>query len=169
MTAVFEEGDLQITVNNAENAWRFDGPGHGLSHCMRAVDLIIEQAGRYVFVEFKDPFEPGSTEREQQRFLGRFQSGGLDNDLTYKYRDSYLYEWASGRANKPIHYAVLVAADELTEEFFLTRTEDLKRKLPVDVPSSWSRSFVQGCSVFNLPLWNRYFPDFPVTRVSLQS
>ena len=166
MTTTFEEGNLLITISNAENAWRFDVPEHGLSHCMKAVDFIVEQVDRFVFIEFKDPYQPGSTERAQQRFMSRFESGRLDDDLTYKYRDSYLYEWASGRANKPIHYAVLVAADNLTDDFFLTRTEDLKRKLPVDIPRSWSRSFVQACSVFNLTLWNRYFPDFPVSRLS---
>lgn len=166
MTTTFEEGDLRITVSNAENVRRFDGSDHGLSHCMKAVDFIIEQADRFVFIEFKDPYQPGSTERERQRFISRFESGGLDDDLTYKYRDSFLYEWASGRANKPVYYLVLVAADHLADDVFLARTEDLKRKLPVTVPDSWSRLFVHGCSVFNVTLWNRYLPDFPVTRIS---
>ena len=167
MNTTFEEGDLLVTVNNAEDAWRFDGPAHGLSHCMKAVDFIIEQTERFVFIEFKDPYQPGSTARSQQRFISRFQSGGLDDDLTYKYRDSYLYEWSSGRANKPIFYVVLVAVEHLAEDIFLARTEDLKRKLPVTVPNSWSRSFVQGCSVFNVALWNHYLPDFPVSRISM--
>ena len=56
---VFVEDNLQITVNGAVAVWKFDVPGHGLSHCMKAVDFIIELPDRYQFVEFKNPEAPG--------------------------------------------------------------------------------------------------------------
>ena len=169
MTITLTEGDLQISLTNVEDARRFDGVSHGLSHCMKAVDFIIELSDSYFYVEFKDPFQAGSTEESRQEFIQRFESGGLDEHLKYKYRDSFLYEWASGRANKPVHYAVLVAADDLSDDVFLARTEDLKRKLPIVVSDSWERTIVQGCSVFNLSLWNRYLPAFPVSRLTQSS
>ena len=37
------EGDLQITFNNAIVCRKFDDHlAHGLSHCMKAVDFIVE-------------------------------------------------------------------------------------------------------------------------------
>lgn len=35
-----------------------DEAAHGLSHCMKAVDFIIELPERLLFVEFKDPENP---------------------------------------------------------------------------------------------------------------
>ena len=56
MTA-FTEDNLQVTFNNVVQARR-DGIGHGLTHCMKAVDFIVELHDRYLFIEFKDPDNP---------------------------------------------------------------------------------------------------------------
>ena len=63
---VLTESDLQITINdNVVNARRFDDrPNHGLSHCMSAVDFIVELAESYLFIEIKDPQAPQVPERE---------------------------------------------------------------------------------------------------------
>ena len=45
MNSTFTEGDLRITINNVVDARKFDLPGssgHGLAHCMKAVDFIVE-------------------------------------------------------------------------------------------------------------------------------
>ena len=136
MTMVFTEGDLQIIINNAINARKFDDPSHGLSHCMKAVDFIIELSDQYLFIEFKDPQHPRSTPEAGQVFFDRFDSGILDEELKYKYRDSFLYEWAAERANKPIHYAVLIAHDNLSSGLLQRRTDELKRKLPTNGATS---------------------------------
>ncbi|MYD70325.1 MAG: hypothetical protein F4W89_06190 [Acidobacteria bacterium] len=49
----------------------------------------------------------------------------------------------------------------------LARTDELKRKLPLDAPRSgaWNRQFVKDCVVFNLRTWNQFLPDFPVARI----
>ena len=163
---IFIEGDLQITINNAKDARKFDDANHGLSHCMKAVDFIVELSDRYLFIEFKDPQHPMSRQADQQRFIQELQSGQLDEELKYKYRDSFLYEWASGRADKPIHYLVLVALDSLTGGDLSARTNALKQKLPFPGASTWHRQIVQDCSVFNISLWNQHLPDFPVNRLT---
>ena len=82
---------------------------------MKAVDFIVERSNCYLFIEFKDPQAPRATGRPQQQiFIQDFQSGKIDTDFICKYRDSFLYEWASGRATKPIHFLVLVALNTLT-------------------------------------------------------
>lgn len=165
---VLTEGNLQITIPPGIPARKFDDTGHGLAHCMKAVDFIIELNDRYIFIEFKDPQHPNSKAGDRNKFVKKFLSGSIDEDFKYKYRDSFLYEWASGKAKKPIYYYVLVALDTLTEAELITRTDDLKRKLPYDGPPSgtWKKRIVAGCMVFNIATWNKNLSSYPVTRVS---
>ena len=122
---------------------------------------------RVLFIEFKDPDHPRATDGDREKFIERLRSGGLDEDLKYKYRDSLLYEWASGNAGKPIYYWILIGMDRLTEAELLARTDDLKRKLPLYGPRSeaWTRPICGGCMIFNIRTWNRNLPDFPVMRI----
>ena len=165
----FIEGDLRIEIRGVVHAWKFDEPSsHGLSHCMKAVDFIVERPDCYQFIEFKDPQAPGAKRQRQQTFVQRFQSGEIDEDLKYKCRDTFLYEWASGRAAKPIHYLILVALSTLTTSELGRRTDALRTKLPLQrsKPSPWRRPFVQSCNVFNLDTWNQFNLDLPVSRLS---
>lgn len=161
------EGNLRITFPRGTRARKFDEPEtHGLS-CMKAVDFIVEETDRMLFMEFKDPDDPHATEARRERFIERFSSGGLDADLKYKYRDTFLYQWASDEIDKPIHYWVLVAAKNLTTLDLTRRTDALRRELPLDGPRSggWRRPIVTDCMVFNLHTWNKYLQHYPVERV----
>ena len=164
----FHEGDLKIEFRSVLDARKFDDDGHGLSHCMKAVDFIVERSDCYLFVEFKDLQDPGIPAQNQQGVVQEFLRGKIDEDLKYKYRDSFLYEWAEGRADKPVDYLVLVGLDSLTESALVARTDDLKRKLPLQKSKSnpWPRPFVRSCAVFNLASWNSILPAFPVNRLS---
>ena len=56
------EGNLRITFPRGTRARKFDEPEtHGLS-CMKAVDFIVEETDRILFIEFKDPDDPRATE-----------------------------------------------------------------------------------------------------------
>jgi hypothetical protein len=163
------EGDLLLTINGAIGARKFDDANHGLSHCMKAVDFIVERPNCYLFIEFKDPQNPNAKAKDQKKFVNRFKSGQLDEDLKLKFRDSFLYEWAEGRAdNKPIHYLVLVALNSLTKADLGKRTDALKQYLPLQrsKPGPWPRPFVSSCNVFNLTTWNQHNLDLPVSRLS---
>ena len=164
---VFTEGNLQLTVNGAVSARKFDDNSHGLSHCMKAVDFIIELTDRYLYIEFKDPQAPSSSPQDAADYLASFQKGQIDEDLKYKYRDSFLYEWASGRADKPIDYLVLIALDTLKAPMLRHRRREMERKLPVlgSDGQPWHQPFVGSCAVFNLDSWNRNLPDFPISRL----
>jgi len=135
---------------------------------MKAVDFVVELSDHYLFVELKDPQHPRATPRSRTEFATKLRSGELDEDLKYKYRDSFLYEWASRRAEKPIDYRVLIALDTLDAAQLLARTDALARILPQRGPDGrpWSREIVRACGVFNLESWNRSLPDYPVNRVS---
>lgn len=165
----FIEGDLQIQIKSVIDANRFDDPSsHGLNNCMRAVDFIVERADCYLFIEFKDPQNPSAKAKNRRRFIREFLSGNIDESFKYKCRDSFLYEWASGRADKPVDFLVLVALDTLTTADLGKRTDSLKQNLPLQRsrPSPWPRPFVRSCGVFNLDTWNKYNLDLPVTRLS---
>ena len=159
----FTERRLQITVTGAIDAWKFDDPSTHRMSCMKAVDFIIELDNHYVFIEFKDPQHPNAQDRNQQEFIRDLQSGQIDEELKYKYRDSFLYEWALGRAKKPVDYFVLVALDSLTSADLIKRTDTLRSKLPLHGPNGQPWPIVRGCAVFNLESWNRNLPQYPVS------
>lgn len=167
---VLREGDLELALPPGATGWKFDDEAvHGLSHCMKAVDFVIELPDCLLFVEIKDPQHPSSGPKDRDKFIGRFKAGGLDDDLKYKYRDSFLYQWACGNVGeKPIHYLVLIALDSLTEADLSARTDELRRQLPLDGPPSgvWLQPIVDGCMVFNVQTWNAHLPQYRITRAS---
>jgi hypothetical protein len=162
------EGDLKVTLPTGTLARKFDDSNHGLSHCMKAVDFIVELEDKVIFVEFKDPDCSSANNKNREQYVKKFLSGGIDSELQYKYRDSYLYELASGRANKPVYYYVLIGAKTISDADLLARTDALKRNLPVHGANSqpWKKPFVAGCAVMNLHAWNKALPMYPATRLS---
>ena len=133
---------------------------------MKAVDFIVELHDRYLFVEVKDPLDPQATRTRTRHFLNRFNSGAIDESLKYKFRDSFLYEWASGRTTKPVDYFVII--DGVSKPLLLRRTEALKRNIPDLGPNGkqWSSRFVHRIGVFDIAAWNRKFPDYQIVRLS---
>ena len=166
MTWVFPEKDLEITISKASDARKFDEPGAPRPGQMKVVDFVVEYPDRYLYIEFKDPQHPDSNLTNHDDLATYYQSEKIDEDLVYKFRDSFLYEWASGRACGDIYYIVLIAIDSLTSADLDKKTKDLERKLPVGIPSDWKRPLVKGCAVFNMASWNERFPDLPVRRLS---
>ena len=116
------EGNLQFDFSKARHVRKFDDQKiHGLSHCMKAVDFIVELENRVLFVEVKDPQHPLSRSKDSNRFIEHFLSGQIEEDFKYKYRDSFLYEWAANNLSKPVYYLILIALDTLEDADLLTR------------------------------------------------
>ena len=67
---------------------------------MKAVDFNVERTDSYLFIEFKDPQDPRAKAQARKEFSRNFKRGKLDEDFKYKYRDTFLYEWAAGRVEK---------------------------------------------------------------------
>lgn len=163
------EGDLALHVSGERDSRRFDDhKTHALQHCMKAVDFIIEWADRYWFIELKDPQDPRSKKENQDEFIMKFLRGQIDQDLLYKYRDTFLYEWAAGRTQKPIYYLVLIAFDTLSSAELMERTDALQRNLPVKGSGApeWRRALVSGCAVFNIETWNKNVTGATANRQS---
>jgi len=162
------EGDIQLTPKRGARMRKFDDASHGLTHCMKAVDFVLEMRERVLFIEIKDPDLAQAKPADRDKFIGQFASGTLDMGLVCKCRDSFLYEWARGGVQKPVHYLVLIAIDNLTGAELLTRTDALKRKLPLleQTGGRWKRAPIAGCAVFNITTWNAHMTDCPVRRIS---
>ena len=165
---MFTEGNIQITFPRSASARKFDDPTtHGLSHCMKAVDFVVEEGDLISFIEIKDPDHPHARKADREKFIDEFLSGRLDEDLKYKCRDSFLYRWAADRVDKPVNYWIIIALDILTEMQLSMRTDDLKSKLPLNGPSSgkWKQPIVTDCMVFNIETWNKHQRRFPLSRI----
>ena len=165
---VFTEGNLQVNFDGTVSVRKFDDNSHGLNHCMKAVDFIVELPDRYFYVEFKDPQHPRAPAGEAEEYRNRLMSQQIDEEFKYKFRDSFLYELGLDRANKPIYFVVLIALDTLTSADMLQRQEALERKLPLQGPNDqpWPRPLVNSCAVLNINSWNNLFPEFQVSRLA---
>ena len=164
----FVEDDLEITFNNVIVVRKFDDE-YELRHCMKAVDFVVEREDRYIFVEIKNPQQ--SEHADVEGYVDGFKRRQIDKDLKYKFRDSYLYEWASGRADKPIDYYVLIAVDALEPAVLIQRSQELQHQVPTGLPknASWKRPIARSCIVYNIESWNRNWEDFPIRRINPQS
>lgn len=172
--SVLTEGQLEFDFPAAIQAMQFDDGTHGLSHCMKAVDFIVELTDRYLFIEVKDPFlalrDPAVApyaEEARRKFLARLTSDELARELTGKYRDSFLFRWAEERLDKDVYYIVLLEIPSLGPPEYLAFTERLKQLIPANgAPSSWARPLVQGVAVLNIASWNALGAYGSVKRVS---
>ena len=143
-----------------------DQASHGLYY-MKAVDFIVEEDNFMAFIEIKDLENPSAPEANRIRDRERFLSEKLDSDLYYKYRDTFLYQWACNRPDKPICYWVIIALSELTKVQLTTRTRRLQEKLPLEGPPSgiWNRPIVKECMVYNIETWKQHHPDILLDRI----
>lgn len=165
---VYYEGKLALHVPKQMKSENFDDvEKHGLSHCLKAVDFVVETSTHILFIEFKDPDHPGAREKDKMKFVNSFRSGALDSDLCQKFRDTWLYKKSeNGLPHKPIRYVVLVACSALMAPEYLSRTDYIRTKLPVrgKPGQDWSW-FVEDCVVLSIEKWNEVLEKMPITRI----
>lgn len=149
------EGQLEFSFTSALGGIRFDDPTTHQLSIMKAVDFVVEFEDYYLFVEVKDPDDTTTTSENFTAFRTKLTSGKLENNLKYKYRDSFLYRYACGKDDKPIKYVVLLEMQSLSARDYQLWTDKLKRGLPVTGPASWSRQIVNDAWVLNMATWNQ--------------
>lgn len=157
-----EEGNLRFEFSDAKSGIKFDEQDktqttfHGLSHCMKAVDFVVETEKRWLFVEVKDP--PHSNAFDNKKAYEKLMKG-----LVTKFRDSFIYRWAEKSLNKPVAYHCLVNVDSALTLQMMT---ELKRALPENGPANgrWERQPAVSCAVANFKDWNAAFPNWNVSR-----
>lgn len=129
---------------------------HGLSHAMKAIDLVVELKDAYLFVEVKDFHSPADY-RDGDHF------NHLRESLKGKYRDSWLYRWAENKVDKPIYYLCLLT---LENALISRMNKEMRKQLPPGMPvERWQKSIAEACVVLNLKRWNSRFSAWPVSRI----
>lgn len=152
------EGNLIFNFTGASDCFKFDEENknhprfHGLSHCMKAVDFIVEYQDYYLFIEVKDIPSQYSEQQNQQELINR---------LVYKFRDSFLYRWAEEKLDKSIKYLCLI---ELENPQICWLMDELKRKLPEKYSKRWKKNPATTCIVANIKSWNESLP-WKISRV----
>jgi hypothetical protein len=157
MSTTLREGELEFDFSTAVSACRFDDPPlHGLTHCMKSVDFIVELTDFVAFVEVKDPDNSKAPAENREAFAEKLQSGQLVKALTSKFRDTRLYRWAIGPIPKPVKYVVLLQLSTLQPPALSTVATNLKRGLPtgLQVPS-WNEAIADDAVVLDIAAWNR--------------
>lgn len=175
---VFYEGTRRFDFTQAQDARRFDDASHGLSHCMKAVDFIVESQKHILLIEVKDFEAPQLLQQAQQnpkvaqkiqKNLQALKSGQWTLSIfVQKLRDTLLYEWATQELDftappKPVLYCVILISSRLDAATLSAEQQRLQRLLPLVGPKNkpW-RQMIKNCLVFNLDSWNQHFPQFPV-------
>ena len=139
---------------------------HGLSHVMKAVDLVVELPTDYLFIEMKDfhavdDYDFKRAMDSAQRTERQVCFSHLRDVLRDKFRDTWLYRWAEQKTDKPIHYLCLLTLDNAL--LSLMRKE-LQRQLPAGAAGPrGSNALAQTRTVVNIERWNANFPKWPVT------
>lgn len=157
------ERDLEFDFSGATKAIKFDD---GVSHAkssVQPVDFIVEHADRYTFIEIKDPDEPGAANVEA--FREKLKSGILVRSLAGKFRDSLFFRVIQCVEKKPVEYIVLLSMAVLTDADLLSKTDQLKRSLPIG-HSDWPENCATTCVVMNVRQWKRKFGDESLRRLS---
>lgn len=149
---------FEIEFSDAKDILLFDQSDsgqptfHGLSHTMKAVDLVVEFDAFYLFVEAKDFYDPSQCKDVAPPV-------GLVDSLKYKFRDTFLYRWAEDRLDKPVKFVCLLTLDNA----LVSRVgKELRCQLPHGKPvNRWQREVATGCVVVNVDRWNDNFPNWP--------
>jgi hypothetical protein len=160
------EGAISIQLPQSCVGLRFDGVDHGMSHCMKAVDFIIDTPRSRIYLEIKDP-DAAARPDTASKYTRRLVNAQLDKDLYYKYRDSWIYLHATNdNPKKPHYYFILLGLSTFSTESLAGRSLALQRKVSIEGPNGpWASPFVDQVFVFNIETWNRNFPEMLATRI----
>lgn len=168
---------FEFEFPNALSAYVFDQKEtthphfHGLSHAMKAVDLVVELPGDTLFIEVKDLHAPDDynfkaamdddDRKERRRHLNH-----LRNVLIQKFRDTWLYRWAernAGTPDKPVRYLCVLTLDN---GLLSVVNKELRLQLPIGIAGPrWQRQLATSCVVLNPARWTSTFPAWTLRRV----
>lgn len=135
---------------------KFNAHYHGFKQ-MKAVDVMAEYDSEYLFIEVKDFYNPKTNNPTQP-------DPDLLNDLKYKYRDSYLYQLAHGKVDKPIYYICVL--EHLDHAMMLHFSKCLGKVIPDrnNLPAGWKLPFLESAIVVSKSKWNQTLSRWGAVR-----
>ena len=172
MGEILIEKELEFDFRDALNAIQFDGYDHKMSHCMKAVDFLVEWDDEFWFVEVKDPSAstiPNQLRgRELTSFINKMKDKTLfSRELGPKLKDSFLYcHLQNNLPNKSLKYFVILAIDPLDHALLAHSIDQLRRYTCFLGPdnSAWPNRYIEAVAIFNQETWNKNLGHCPVSR-----
>ncbi len=172
MGEILAEDELEFDFSDALNAIRFDGIDHRMSHCMKAVDFLVEWADEFWFVEVKDPSASSIPGRYKSRqllsFIAKMKNKTLfSGELGPKLKDSFLYRHLQDALpDKTLKYYVLLAIESFDAALLVSSIDNLRRCTCLLGPdnSAWKNKYIDDVAVFNEKTWNEKLVHCPVRR-----
>ena len=166
-----ENADLEFTFPKNLGEYELDKQGVKLPTKMKFVDIVIERENDILLIEIKDPSHAMSDERQRKAYLKKLRNDELiTQELTPKARDSYTYLHLMERDTKPFVYIVLLGLDAFDTTIQQIALTGFKDRLLADIKEesheAWKRKHISDCAVYSVATWNKYFPDWPITRLS---
>ena len=173
MGKVLIEKELRFDFTAAIESDQFDDDSHGMTHCMKPVDFIVEWPEDYWFVEVKDPMNSKIPEKYKDKklreFIGKMKNQKLfSNELGPKAKDSFLYLHLSDKLpEKPIKYIVLIALENFDHGLLVSSMDHLRRSCCILGPnnSTWPNRYIKNALIFNEKTWNEKLTQCPVMRI----
>jgi hypothetical protein len=162
MTTV-QEYDLEIAFPEANAVIHFDDPAYHGNSTMQRVDFIAEYDDRSVFVEIKDPDNPGA--KNVTAFEQKLNSGKLVQSLSGKFRDTLFFRSIQGKDDLSVVYVVLLSMQKLEAALLLTKQDELKKSIPIR-HADWARDCAASCIILNVKQWKKRFGEQSIRRVS---
>lgn len=168
---VVQEKNLKFDFTKAEGLIVLDKEPPSASHCMKAVDFLVEWPDQAWFVEVKDPQDASIPAKYKKRQCDAFHSSVVDGSLVRcvlapKLKDSFLYCYLENLLpRKRILYLVLVTVP-MDDAGKMTFRNTLKQQTCIIGPGKrpWQREYVADVAVFDISSWNSLLPYCPVTR-----
>ncbi len=158
---------FEFDFPTAVELFKFDEPDksqahyHGVSHCMKAVDVVAELPDRYLFIEIKNPRKGAAdyAARPTCKTCGHVNRpfNNLLDDLVTKCRDTWLYRYCENKTDKPCHFICLINVDDTMTGVLLNR---LRIRQPAKMPARWTRHYIMEMSAVNPAAWNRNYPHY---------
>ena len=167
MTTTVRERDLEFDFAGAVRVARVDAQDKPIPVGMKLVDFLVEEEGRALLIEVKDPSFATATEQERKEFAKKMRGKELIHDERVpKARDSYTLLHLMANDSKPFLYVVVLGLKELAGEAALLATfkDRLLRRLRKEAEKPWVRQYVTDCIVVTPDLWSTHFPDYALTR-----
>ncbi|MBR8807140.1 hypothetical protein [Porphyromonas levii] len=136
----------------AKQIIKFDGVEHGFSHCMKAVDVVVELNDETtLFIEIKEERANKNATNSLESKESKQAKRNFYDDLKYKHRDSYIYRYCEDALTPRCYYICLLDFDSalLMQSQRVLRTEAFPKKMPM----RWKKNYIEDVFVVNAETW----------------
>lgn len=163
---VYEEGGRTFDFRRAVHSEKFDDNRHRLSHCMSAVDFVVELEKALLLIEVKNVNRGIRAQNDCAKYLRKIAEGSPFIDpLVRKFRDTLLYLHCEERVVKPIRCIVYLELPKDAKYPLAPLTSLLSNSLPLlgtKRTGRWKRELAESAAILDRETWNRIFDLFPV-------